>query len=203
MMKRIAILAYGSLIEDPGKEIKALVCERISGFQTPFSVEFARSSKSRDGAPTLVPVEDGGAPVRGAILVLDAGVEVYQAEDLLWRRETRNECCDRHYSPPTNPGPNTVVIEHLQDVAKVETVLYTTKRANIIDRTPEHLADLAICSARQDAGAKRMDGISYLISVKNQKIHTPLMSYYEAVILKKTNAQSLYGAYEKIRGGNA
>ena len=32
-MKRIAILAYGSLIEDPGKEIKPLVCERISGVQ--------------------------------------------------------------------------------------------------------------------------------------------------------------------------
>lgn len=202
-MPRIGILAYGSLIEDPGKEITPVVRERIPDVQTPFSVEFARSSIYRDGAPTLVPIGEGGAPVRGAILVLDPTVEVRRAEDLLWRRETRNECSDKHYRPPAKSGPDTVVVEHLQNVANVEMALYTKIGANIENRTPEHLADLAICSARREAGANRMDGISYLISVKRQGIQTPLMSNYEAAILQKTKAQTLNEAYEKIRQGNA
>ena len=52
----IGILAYGSLIDDPGDEIKPLVKQKIEGVETPFAIEFARSSKSRNGAPTLIPV---------------------------------------------------------------------------------------------------------------------------------------------------
>ena len=203
LIKRIGILAYGSLIEDAGKELEPLLREKISDVQTPFSVEFARSSSTRDGAPTLVPVEEGGDRVQATMLVLDPGVEIQRAEDLLWRRETRNECSDQHYSATASPGPNTVVVERLQSVANVETVLYTKIAANIKNRTPEYLADLAICSARRGAGAKRSDGISYLISVRRQKIQTPLMSDYEAAILQKTKAQTLDEAYEKIRQANA
>ena len=203
LIKRIGILAYGSLIKDPGKELEPLIRERISDVQTPFSVEFARSSRTRDGAPTLVPVEEGGDRVQATMLVLDPAVDVQRAEDLLWRRETRNECSDQHYSATATPGPNNVVIEQLQDVANVETVLYTKIGANIKNRTPEYLAELAICSARRDAGAKGLDGISYLICVKKQKIRTPLMPGYEAAILRKTKAQTLDKAYEKIRHGNA
>ena len=202
-MKRIGILAYASLIEDPGKELETLIRERISDVQTAFSVEFGRSSSSRDGAPTLVPVESGGAPLQGTILVLDPAVEVQRAEDLLWRRETRNECSDKRYRPRDIPGPNTVMVEHLQNLANVETVLFTKIGANVKNRTPEFLADLAICSARSEAGEKRMDGISYLISVKIQKIQTPLMPEYEAAILQKTKAQTLQEAYDKIRSGDA
>jgi cation transport regulator ChaC len=202
-MTRIGILAYGSLIDDPGKELEPLIRERIPNVQTPFSVEFARSSSSRDGAPTLVPVEDGGAQVQGVIIVLDPRVEVRRAEDLLWRRETKNECSDEQYDPSANPGPNTVVVKHLQNLANVETVLFTKIGANVKNRTPEHLADLAICSARKEAGAKRMDGISYLISIKKQRIQTPLLPDYEAAILQKTKAQTLDEAYDKIRSGDA
>jgi len=202
-MTRIGILAYGSLIDCPGKELEPLIRERISNVETPFSVEFARSSSSRDGAPTLVPVEDGGTQVQGVILVLDSMVEVRRAEDLLWRRETRNECSDKHYRPPANPGPNSVVVEHLQNLANVETILFTKIGANVKNRTPEYLADLAICSARKEAGAKRMDGISYLISVKKQRIQTPLLPDYEAAILQKTKSQTLDEAYDKIRSGDA
>jgi cation transport regulator ChaC len=202
-MTRIGILAYGSLIDDPGKELEPLIRERVSNVQTPFSVEFARSSSSRDGAPTLVPVEDGGAQVQGVILVLDPTAEVRRATDLLWRRETRNECSDKHYCPPANPGPNAVVVEHLQNLVDVETVLFTKIGANIKNRSPEHLADLAICSARRVAGARRLDGISYLISVKKQGIQTPLLPDYEAAILRKADAQTLDEAYDKIRSGDA
>src|SRR5262249_52648561 len=50
----IGILAYGSLINDPGVEIEPLIVERIST-RTPFPVEYARLSKSRGGGPTVVP----------------------------------------------------------------------------------------------------------------------------------------------------
>jgi len=202
-MSLVGILAYGSLIDDPGKELEPLISHHIVGVRTPFSVEFARSSSSRDGAPTLVPIEDGGAQVLGVILVLDPKVNVQQAEDLIWRRETRNEYSDKHYSRPTNPSSNTVLIEKLRDLVKVENVLFTKIGANIRNRTPEHLADLAIYSARREAGAKRMDGISYLISVKKQGINTPLMPLYEANIIKKAKAQTLEEAYDKIRSGDA
>ena len=58
MPKTIGILAYGSLISSPGDEIASATTETIKNVQTPFRVEFARTSTSRAGAPTLVPAED-------------------------------------------------------------------------------------------------------------------------------------------------
>ena len=199
----IGILAYGSLIEDPGKELGPVIQERIAGVETPFSVEFARSSRSRDGAPTLIPVRDGGTPVKGVILVLCPSIDICHAEDLLWRRETRRECSDRHYDATANSGPDRVEIGRIHGLANVNTVLVTKIAANIENRTPAHLADLAIRSARKEAGATRMDGISYLISVKRQDIRTPLLPDYEAAILAKTNGRTLEEAYDKVRAGDA
>ena len=36
-MARITILAFGSLIDDPGEEISPLISDRIKGVRTPFS----------------------------------------------------------------------------------------------------------------------------------------------------------------------
>ena len=210
-MTSIGILAYGSLIDDPGEELGPYILpKRIEGVETPFSVEFARSSSSRSGAPTLVPVNDGeGAQVKGTILVLEPDVDIQKAKDLLWRRETRNESTNKHYRHCENPGPDKVVIKERNNLRGVETVLFTKIGANIKDPTPENLADLAICSARREcivqrkAGENRKDGINYLISVKKQGIQTPLMPEYEEAILKKTMAGTLKEAYEKIRSGDA
>jgi hypothetical protein len=60
-MSRIGILAYGSLIEEPGKEIEPLICDHRVRIETPFSIEFGRSSSTRDGAPTVVPAKPGAA----------------------------------------------------------------------------------------------------------------------------------------------
>lgn len=200
-MSSIAILAYGSLIEDPGKELKPLFTRCIKPVQTPFSVEFACSSGTRDGAPTLVPVDVGGATVGGVLLVLDATVDRAKAEDLLWRRETRNECTDKPYPRTSNPGPNSVLIKCVCNFAGFETVLYTWIAPNIERLSPDRLAELAICSARRSAGAKRMDGISYLNSIIDAGISTPLSSKYEAAILEKTGAANLNDAYCMISSG--
>jgi len=45
-MPSVGILAYGSLIYEPGEEIGPLVVKRLS-IETPFCVEFARSSSTR------------------------------------------------------------------------------------------------------------------------------------------------------------
>lgn len=201
-MCKVGILAYGSLIEEPGKEIEPIIEKRISGIETPFFIEFARSSGKRGGAPTVVPVKSGGARVSATILVLKKDISVETAQDLLWRRETRNECTGRHYKKPTSPSPNNMVVEELTHFGGVETVLYTKLGANIEDLTPDNLADLAIKSVRGDAGKKGKDGISYLLSVKRQGIVTPLMPEYERAILRKTGTRNLEDALAKIQSQN-
>ncbi len=200
-MSRVGILAYGSLINDPGQELCPLVSERICGVETPFCVEFARSSTTRDGAPTLVPVEQGGCNVQAVILVLDTSTTVERAKDLLWRRETRNEASSKHYNPQAIPNSSRVCIKRLDNFHGVEIVLYTYIKDNISveTRTPQHLACLAIRSARNQSGADENDGISYLVSVKKARIVTPLMANYEAAILRKTGATTLDEALEKVR----
>ncbi len=197
-MSSIGILAYGSLIEEPGKEIEPLIRERRKSIETPFAIEFARKSSTRDDAPTVVPVDSGGCRVEATILVLKAGVSLEKAEDLLWRRETRNECSDKHYSAPSKPGPNKMIVERLENFAGIDVVLYTKLGANITDLSAAKLAKLAIESAKANAGKTGKDGISYLMSVKRQGISTPLMPGYEDEILRETGTSSLEGALSKI-----
>lgn len=205
-MMTIGILAYGSLIEDPGIELSPLIVERKTGVETPFRIEFARSSSSRCNAPTVIPVETGGSRVKATILVLKAGVTPQQAENLLWRRETRNERSKKHYVRHSEPGPNQVIVESLESFNGIDVVLYTSIGSNIKDLSPAKLAELAIESAKakanSTAGKEGMDGISYLISLKRHGISTPLMPVYESEILRLMNAVSLEVALEKCRGEN-
>jgi hypothetical protein len=195
-MDHIGILAYGSLIREPGEELAQVTVRRISGVRTPFTVEFARSSRSRDGAPTLVPVNDGGGRVTGVVLVLDDTVGTEAAESMLWRRETGRL---GPYEPPPVVTENTVVVEHLHEFVGIDLVLYTRIAANIEDRRPERLGELAVSSARADAGEGRRDGISYLISAKEAGISTPLMPAYEQAILNLCGVTSLDDAWHVAR----
>jgi hypothetical protein len=85
MADSVGILAYGSLICEPGPEIEPVIARRIS-CQTPFKVEFARTSKTRKGGPTLVPCDDG-SQVAAQILVVQLPLK--DATDRLYRREIR------------------------------------------------------------------------------------------------------------------
>ena len=198
-MGSIGILAYGSLIEDPGIELTPLIRDRIFDVETPFNIEFARSSRTRDGAPTVVPVSGFGAPVKGVILILDEKVRIKTARDLLWRRETRNENSDRHYRNSIRTASNQMIVAGVEDFHKVDNVLYTSIDANIPDPTPQTLARLAIESAAGHAGALGKDGISYLISLKRQHIRTPLMADYETEILRVLDAATLQDALARAR----
>lgn len=196
---RIGILAYGSLIDEPGSEIEQFEVERRGGVKTPFRVEFARSSDSRDGAPTLVPVHEGGSYVEATIIVLRDGVDLVEARDILYRRE-RNRVRQRELRYKPDPEePNQVYVELLMDFFSLDYVLYTRIRPNISPLTAEELAKRAVKSAEGGVGARRRDGISYLIQTKENGVTTLLSGAYEKEILKKTNKDDLQSAWESVQ----
>ena len=195
----MGILAYGSLIEDPGQEILVAIARRIENVETPFRVEFAHCSTKRDGAPTLIPVKKGGSQVRAVILVLNENVKLEETESMLWRRETNRVGSLETYSHPDTPGPNTIIVERLHAFRGIETVVYTRIAENISPLTPERLAELAINSVRGRAGAQERDGISYLIVAKRNGIRTPLMENYEREIMNAVPANTLEQARRVLR----
>lgn len=201
-MSKLGILAFGSLIESPGDEIAPNIISRIENVVTPFSIEFARSSSTRGGAPTVIPVETGGACAIAQILVLSEDVTVKEAEGLLWRRETGKVGEDKQYSRPASPGKNHVLVEQASNFNGIETVLYTKIGSNIDEITANNLANLAISSAKSASGKSREDGINYLISLKRQGVKTALSAEYERAVLAKTNTSNLEDAWKKIQSGS-
>lgn len=196
-MKRIGILAYGSLIDDPKEEIEAAMVDRIANVETPFKVEFARSSKTRDYAPTLIPVESGGANIKAQIFVLKEGISEKDAANMLWRRETHQVGSRKTYKRSSHPGINTVLIEQLdKKIPNIDVVFYAKIGVNIKPLEPQRLARLAIDSALCEAGSQGLDGISYLVSAKRNGIQTPLMPKYEEEILQEVGATTLEDALE-------
>lgn len=186
----IGVLAYGSLITDPGAELEAVTLSRRGGVSTPFTVEYARASGGRKGAPTLVPVEQGGASVVATIF--EVAVSANEAADIIYRREIGQIGTARKYKKPADPTPNTVIIDRILDFEGFDVVLSTRIGANIEPLTGDTLAKLAIKSAREAAPGK--DGISYLMNAMRSGIVTPLTSAYEAAVLAETGASDLAAA---------
>ncbi|HWB95004.1 MAG TPA: hypothetical protein VG605_24280 [Puia sp.] len=195
----IGILAYGSLVGDPGAELEPLIIDRIP-CQTPFNVEYARLSKTRDMAPTVVPTwEKDGAPVAAVILVLAASIAEDDAATMLWRRETGKVGSTLRYVPPAADSKDGVRVERLVNFAGVDTVLYTKIPSNMgIMNTPNRLAHFAIESALSGAGADGRDGITYLANNIKNGIITPHTKAYEQEILSQTGAKDLESAKAKL-----
>ena len=120
-MRGVGILAYGSLISDPGIEIGPQIARRVPT-TTPFPVEYARLSGTRGGAPTVVP-HSSGNPVMAEVLVLSDSVQLAEAKNLLWRRETRKEHSGQLYRESNSA--NAVVIRDAPEFCGLDHVLYT------------------------------------------------------------------------------
>jgi hypothetical protein len=187
----IGILAFGSINEEPGIELASAVTRRIE-VETPFAVEFARSSRTRDGAPTLVPVKEGGARVPASILFIGDSATTEDAYEILYRRETGRLSNTSTYSQAD-------WIAELPGFAGTSTCFYTALQPNIQPLVAEKLAELAISSAAALAGADRRDGISYLLQQKRRGVITPLMPAYEKAVLAHTGANDLPEAWEQVR----
>jgi hypothetical protein len=194
----VGILTFGSLLDDPGAELAPRVVRRIEA-KTPFAVEFARSSRTRGGAPTLVPVNSGGAPVRSNVLVLEESVDEELAHDMLYRRETWRIGESVTYEDRV---ADEICIPAISSFMGIGACLYAELKPNIDPLTVERLADLAIRSAAEDAGAKRRDGISYLAQQKRCGVMTPLMPAYEEEILARTRGLDLANAWARVRAGS-
>jgi len=198
-MSKIGILAYGSLIWDPRCEIEDAILRIQCGVLTPFHVEFARSSSTRGGAPTLVPVVKDGAHVEAVILILKEQVSLEEAKNMLWRRETDQVCSGKSYEHCSNPGSDTVCIKELNHFNNIETVIYTSLEPDIANRTPRELAELAIASVCSTKKEKDRDGITYLIKAKHYGIETPKMKKYEEEIKSLTGTESLEDALSAVK----
>jgi hypothetical protein len=191
----VGILAYGSLIADPGVEIGPLVVRRIETL-TPFPVEFGRISATRGGAPTVVP-HASGKGVKAAVLVLVDGVALDKARDLLWRRETRNEGSAKTYRESARP--TAVIVRDLPGFCGLEHVIYTdfNPEGKIAAPDPPSLADAAITSVGRAAPGK--DGISYLIGLLQAGVETALTARYVAEILSRTGTSELEGTLRRLQ----
>lgn len=192
----IGILGYGSLIDNPGKEISEIEVERINCI-TPFNVEFARTSATRGNAPTLIPVAEGGRKVNAVIIILKPDISIRIAESILWRRELHKKNRNETYLHSDTASLNKVVIKSLPDFMNVQTVIYTSIGCNIADKlTSQLLADLSIDSILSEAGQQEKDGLRYLLAAKRNGIVTKLSEEYENQILLKTGTKSLEQAIE-------
>lgn len=191
---RIGIIAYGSLVSDPGDEIKRATSELLGGLKTPFPVEFARSSGTRGGGPTLIPHE-AGASVSCSLFVLQDGIRLEAARDILFRREWRRGRGDVFGSRRRE------LIGECRNFGPTEIALFTALESNVTPLSGTRLAELAIASARGDVGARRADGISYLIDVISRGTTTPLIASYTNAVLQQAGAPTLEDAWNNARDG--
>lgn len=188
---KIGILAYGSLIDDPGIEIKPLIIDRIKCI-TPFKVEYARKSRKRGFGPTLVPYTKAGCKVNASILILNNVKSLEEVTSMLYRREIGATDISKTYTHTNNPKENTTQIMLEKDFMGVENVLYTKIASNIkIDFNSDDLADLAIKSILMEAGKEKRDGIRYLAQNIENNIITEYTEEYRLAILSKTGSSSL------------
>jgi hypothetical protein len=198
---RYGIFGFGSLISDPGEELANATGKR-EDLETPFAVEYGRSSNTRGGAPTLVPVKTGGAKVKATVFVLKGQISEQEAENILYRRELHKVGSGRTYDPSAKPGKNSIVVAAWPKLIGLEKIFYTDfgDSGKLANPTPALLAKLAVASARNGEVPEGNDGISYLLNAKKAGIVTPLSADYEKEILRLTGAASLEQALAKTRG---
>lgn len=169
------ILAFGSLIWEPGKLAEL---ERVGEMlcMTPWPVEFARSSRKRNWAPTLVRVEEG-VPVRAHVIFYSNDCDTVR--NLLAEREGIN------------------LAKYADDIQECQVagvraarVWYTALRPNIDDLRPSCLARLAIASVRS---CPTGNGILYLRKCLGFGVRTALCEAYSAEILRISLSQVTCG----------
>ena len=176
--RQVAILAYGSLIADPGTALRPFIVERIPR-QTPFPVEFGRASRRWGGGPVLVP-HPAGRPVAGMLLVLRAAVGLGRAVDLL--REREGLAGGDGVVEVAMPGEHQVIAASLP------------RNLSAPEMQPEALARRAAASAR--TGPR--NGVAYLRGLLDVGIRTPLTDAYAASVMALAGAGSLEEAEGRL-----
>lgn len=169
--RRLAVLAYGSLLHTPGPALGALIVAR-QPCRTPFPVEYGRASRRWAGGPVLVP-HPRGAPVEGALLLLADGIELGTAVDALAEREGLPDA--RGVLQVEMPGERLVIAASLP------------RNLPAPDMTPDALARRAIGSV----GRGPRNGIAYLRGAVDVGVRTPLTDRYAERVCALAGAASL------------
>jgi len=203
MNYKIGILAFGSLIDNPGDEIaKATIAHQ--NCVTPFKVEFARISTKRSYTPTLLPVDDSaiGRSVNAKILILREDITIKQATDMLWRREVNKMGSENGYIEKPNPTSEQLQIRNSDKFPEFEHVIYAyfSLQEKYLNLTSIQLAKYAYDSILLEAGEQKRDGIRYLLSAKKSGTITQLSEEYEFALLKLTGTKTLEEAIVKMDG---
>ena len=171
-------MAYGSLIGDPGPELRALIVERVP-HRTPFPVEFGRASRRWGGGPVLVP-HPAGAPVDGQLLVLNPRVALGQAVEALRERE----------GMPSADG----VVEVGQVGRCLVLAASLPRNLPAPDLRPAALARRAAASV--EAGPR--NGVAYLRAVVGAGVCTPRTGAYVRAVLGLAGADTLEDAERRL-----
>jgi hypothetical protein len=139
--------------------------------------------------------------VKAIVFVLKDGISQQEAENILWRRETRQVGSGKQYKSSRNPGPNTVIAAHSKNLIGLDKVFYTdfADSGKLSNPTASQLAKLAVESARDPELKEGMDGITYLMNAEKSGIQTPLTPAYEKEILRLTGTSTLAEALAKCR----
>jgi hypothetical protein len=176
--RQVAILAYGSLIEDPGYELAPLVVDREER-TTPFRVEFCRASRRWGEGPVLAP-HPAGAYVAGELLVLHPGVGLGRAMELLRRREGM---------PPADAVVEVGAAGRLVIIAAA--LPHNLPRP---DMRPRALARRAATSVVRGP----RNGVAYLRAVLATRVRTPLTQPYADELLSLSQASTLEEAERRL-----
>ncbi len=195
-----SVLAYGSLLAEPGAELAAVIEQRMP-VRTPFPVEYMRSSPTRGGAPVLVPVPEGyGATVPAEIWTFSPEVDRSLAETLLYRRELDLPGEPYVFYSPEVAAADGLTIKALEDFAGPPTVLYVAPMPNLPEVIPPDvpvsdkayfLARCAVASVTPETHAAGHDGIAGLAAALQQGAITPLTRPYCEAVLRLTGAGDL------------
>ena len=169
--RRLAILAYGSLLYRLGPALSSVVVGS-EACRTPFPVEYGRASRRWGDGPVLVPHPRGG-PVDGALLHLAERVELGEAVQLLAEREGLPD--GRGVVQVDLPGDRIVLSASLP------------RNLPAPDMAPDALARRAVRSAR--TGPR--NGVAYLRGAVEAGVVTPRTEAYVAAVLELVGAASL------------
>lgn len=174
----IAILAYGSLLNDPGPQLAPLIVGR-EPCETPFPVEYGRASRRWNDGPVLVPHPDGAA-VAGALLLLSPGLPLGVAVDLLAEREGLLSARG--------------VVEVPMGGGRMVLAASLPRNLPRPDMRPRALARRAAASVPRG----ERNGVAYLRRALGNGIRTPRTDAYAEEVLALAGAASLEDAERRL-----
>jgi hypothetical protein len=193
------ILAFGSLFSRPGNKIKSITDRIEANIRTPFRVEYARRSKTRSDAPTLVVVPEGlGSQVNSAIYVLKEDADAKTAKDILFRRELHQEGdkAKTYDEAVQHAKKDALIIEtllHFYGLGEVYYIGFKPNFPEILDTSlsqeqkAQLLVQAAIDSLTKETFRKALDGIRYLHDSVQAGIITPLTEPYRQALLQRAD----------------